>query len=66
MALLSEYFGNQYHKFETIQEMAKEFTVQQQVNINAEFPNATDNAEIQEAFRQLSNLATQHAFENKK
>lgn len=40
--------------------------IEQTVHIQAEFPNVTNSAEIEEAFKNLSNLATQHAFENKK
>ena len=39
---------------------------EQHVHITAEFPYATDRNEIEEAFRELVNLATQRAFENKK
>jgi hypothetical protein len=35
----------------------KDFTIEQVVNINAEFPNATDKNEIEEAFKDLYNLA---------
>jgi hypothetical protein len=34
------------------------------VEINANFPNATDKEEILEAFRELANMATEHAFKN--
>lgn len=36
-------------------------TLQQEVHITAEFPNATDHNEIEEAFRNLTNLASQYA-----
>ena len=36
-------------------------TLQQEVTIHAEFPNATDHNEIEEAFRNLTNLASQYA-----
>lgn len=36
-------------------------TLQQEVHITAEFPNATDHSEIEEAFRNLNNLASQYA-----
>ena len=47
-------------------ELAKELVIEQTVNINAEFPNATDRAEIEAAFEELVGLATQHAYENKR
>ena len=36
-------------------------TLQQEVHITAEFPNATNHSEIEEAFRNLNNLASQYA-----
>ena len=36
-------------------------TLQQEVHITAEFPNATSHSEIEEAFRNLPNLAAQYA-----
>ena len=36
-------------------------TLQQEVHITAEFPNATDHNEIEEAFKNLTNLASQYA-----
>ena len=36
-------------------------TLQQEVHITAEFPNATNHNEIEEAFRNLTNLASQYA-----
>ena len=33
-------------------------TIEQNVTIHAEFPNATDHSEIEEAFRNLTNLAS--------
>lgn len=36
-------------------------TLQQEVHIIAEFPNATDHNEIEEAFKNLTNLASQYA-----
>ena len=39
----------------------EEKTIEQNVHITAEFPNATDRNEIYEAFNDLINLATQHA-----
>lgn len=47
-------------------ELAKDFVIEQTVHINAEFPNATNSSEIQEAFEELILLATQHAFEDVK
>lgn len=35
-------------------------TLQQDVTIHAEFPNATNHSEIEEAFRNLTNLASQY------
>jgi hypothetical protein len=37
-------------------------TIQQDVHITAEFPNATNHSEIEEAFRNLTNYASQYAF----
>ena len=39
-------------------------TIEQQVNITAEFPNATDHSEIEEAFDNLINIASQYAYRN--
>ena len=36
-------------------------TLQQEVTIHAEFPNATNHSEIEEAFRNLTNYASQYA-----
>lgn len=36
-------------------------TLQQEVHITAEFPNATNHSEIEEAFKNLTNLASQYA-----
>lgn len=43
-------------------ELAKEMIIEQKVDITAEFPNATDKDEIMEAFDNLINLASQHAY----
>ena len=43
-------------------ELAKEMVIEQKVDITAEFPNATDKDEIMEAFDNLINLASQHAY----
>ena len=37
-------------------------TIEQQVSITAEFPNATDHSEIEEAFDNLINMASQYAY----
>ena len=37
-------------------------TIEQQVSITAEFPNATDHSEIEEAFDNLINIASQYAY----
>ena len=39
-------------------------TIEQQVSITAEFPNATDHSEIEEAFDNLINIASQYAYRN--
>lgn len=39
--------------------------MQQEVNINATFPNATDRTEIEAAFKQLSDKAIQYAWSDK-
>jgi hypothetical protein len=36
-------------------------TLEQEVTIHAEFPNATNHNEIEEAFRNLMNTASQYA-----
>ena len=43
-------------------DVAKEMVIEQKVDITAEFPNATDKDEIMEAFDNLINLASQHAY----
>lgn len=40
---------------------AQRDTLEQNVTIHAEFPNATDHTEIEQAFQNLSNLASQYA-----
>ena len=40
-------------------------TLQQEVHITAEFPNATNHNEIEEAFRNLNNLASQYIYQYK-
>ena len=40
----------------------KSDTLQQEVHITAEFPNATNHSEIEEAFRNLPNLASQYIY----
>ena len=45
-------------------DLANEMIIEQIVNIDAHFPNATDRSEIEEAFKDLINLATQHAYED--
>jgi hypothetical protein len=40
----------------------KSDTLQQEVHITAEFPNATNHNEIEEAFRNLPNLAAQYIY----
>ena len=40
-------------------------TLEQQVTISAEFPNVTDHYEIEEAFNNLVNKATQYANEKR-
>lgn len=47
-------------------DLAKDFNLEQNVHITAEFPNATDKSEIEAAFDELLNLATQQVFENKR
>ena len=46
----------------TIQDTAQ--TIEQQVSITAEFPNAVDHSEIEEAFDNLINMASQYAYRN--
>ena len=45
-------------------ELANDMTIEQNVHITAEFPEATDRDEITAAFEEIINLATQHAFDN--
>ena len=40
----------------------KSDTLQQEIHITAEFPNATNHNEIEEAFRNLPNLASQYIY----
>ena len=40
-------------------------TIEQKVEITATFPNVNVKGEIEEAFDELINLATQHAFKKK-
>ena len=47
-------------------ELAKEMIIEQTVNITAEFPNASERAEIEAAFEELLGMATQKAYENKR
>lgn len=47
-------------------DLAKDLNLEQNVHITAEFPNATDKSEIEAAFDELLNLATQQVFENKR
>lgn len=44
----------------------KETTVKQDVSIKAEFPNVSDSREIEEAFNNLVNIASQHAYNTDK
>lgn len=46
-------------------ELAKEMVIEQNVHISAEFPNATNHSEIEEAFENIINLASQHAYKVK-
>lgn len=59
------FMSSGYATSEAAWELAKEWIIEQTVNINAEFP-ATDRAEIEAAFEELIGLATQHAYENKR
>lgn len=43
------------------QTLSNSETLQQEVNIHAEFPNATDHSEIEQAFDNLVNMASQYA-----
>lgn len=47
-------------------ELAKDLKIEQNVHISAEFPNVSEKSEIEEAFEELINLATQHAFDRRK
>ena len=38
---------------------SKDWTIEQNIQINAEFPNATDSSEIEKAFEELLNMAAQ-------
>ena len=50
----------------SIYEAAKSGNLEQNVHITAEFPNVNTKAEIEEAFKDIINLATQYAAQNKK
>ena len=41
-------------------------TIEQQVHIDATFPNVQNSNEIEEAFNNLVNIASQHAFKTKR
>lgn len=45
---------------------AKDWIIEQQVHIQAEFPNVTEKSEIEEAFEELINIATQRAYPSRK
>lgn len=47
---------------EAVWELAKEMQIEQNINIQANFPNAKDKNEIEAAFKELVGLAIQHAF----
>lgn len=47
----------------TVSQQLNPQPIQQNVNINAEFPNATDHSEIEEAFNNLSNMASQYIMQ---
>ena len=47
-------------------ELSKAQSIDQQVKIDAQFPNVTDRYEIEQAFNNLVNRASQHAYTNKK
>lgn len=49
---------------EAVWELAKEMQIEQNINIQANFPNAKDKGEIEAAFKELVGLATQHAFKS--
>ena len=51
---------------ETIKSAERDNDIQQTVEIHADFPNATNTDEIQKAFENLVNAASQHAFINKR
>jgi len=51
--------NNEFANYKTQVKPTNE-TLQQEVTIHAEFPNATDHNEIEEAFRNLTNLASQY------
>ena len=49
----------------TLDTLQEQLTLEQNVHITAEFPNVDSQAEIEAAFEELINLATQKALENK-
>ena len=51
---------------EAIKSAERDSDIQQTVEIHADFPNATNTDEIQKAFENLVNAASQHAFINKR
>lgn len=60
LSQMSGGYGNALSAYEFLREML----IEQNVYINAEFPNASDANEIREAFNELMNLATQHIYTN--
>ena len=66
-ASLSSRLGDMMQSYETSMaawEMAKDWIIEQTVQIQAEFPGVTDQNEIVEAFNILTNMATQKVAEN--
>ena len=45
---------------------SQDLTVDQKVQIEASFPNVQNSGEIEEAFKNLVNYASQHAYDTKR
>lgn len=58
--------ANSYNNLMQTWEAIKDQVIEQNIQIQAEFPNVTEKSEIEEAFEELVNMATQRAFTSKK
>ena len=51
---------------ETIEDVEVTGALSNNIEVNADFPNANSAAEIEQAFMQITNIATQRAYQNKR